>query len=192
MIAIYVAHHFGPTITNTNTWSNPLVLSMLKPQDRRFAEQAVLDHPHPTEHEIQEAEAALKPYVAAAQPLGFLQKRWFPLAAFGACLVIYVALPALVCALLFRGGLVLWALGVAMVRSDGVRASRVRVFWRILVAWSPLLLAPLVLGGLTVAFSALTALLLLALLILGLTVGFGLLPHRSLPDRIAGTWLVPR
>ena len=53
-------------------------------------------------------------------------------------LAVYVCLPALIAALLFRGGLVLRMAGIAFVRRDGKRASRLRVFWRALVAWSPL------------------------------------------------------
>ena len=56
-------------------------------------------------------------------------------------LVGYVCVPALIAAVLFRGGLVLWMAGISFVRRDGKRASRLRVFWRALVAWSPLCLA---------------------------------------------------
>ena len=56
-------------------------------------------------------------------------------------LAIYVCMPALIAALLFRGGLVLRMAGMTFVRRDGKRASRLRVFWRALVAWSPLWLA---------------------------------------------------
>jgi len=110
----------------------------------------------------------------------------------GVALLLYVGFPALVCALLFRGGLVLWALGVAIVRTDGVRASRLRVFWRSLVAWSPIVLAPVLMGMLTVLVGALWAGVLLGLLIIGLAVLSLALRQRSLQDRLAGTWLVPR
>jgi hypothetical protein len=81
---------------------------------------------------------------------------------------------------------------VTFVRKDGARASRLRVFWRALVAWSPLLLA---LGLFTIlkpwlgTFGAGLAawLLVCALAILSVA-----LPNRSLPDRLAGTWPVPR
>ena len=55
-----------------------------------------------------------------------------------AALLVYVCLPALVAALLFRGGLVLLIAGVTYVRKDGQRASRLRLLWRAMVAWSPL------------------------------------------------------
>jgi len=192
LVAIYLANHFRPTITNANTWSNAFVLSLISRESRRFAEQSVVEHSNPTEQEIQEAETALKPYVKATKPLGFLQERWFPLVAAGVALLLYVGFPALVCALLFRGGLVLWALGVAIVRTDGVRASRLRVFWRSLVAWSPIVLAPVLAGMLTELVGALWAVLWIGLLMIGLAVWSLALRQRSLPDRLAGTWLVPR
>ena len=52
-------------------------------------------------------------------------------------LFVYVGLPALVAALLFRGGLVLLIAGVTYVRRDGARASRLRLFWRAIVVWGP-------------------------------------------------------
>ena len=192
LVAIYLANHFRQTITNANTWSNAFVLSLISEESRRFAEQSVVEHSNPTEQELQETETALKPYVRATKSLGFLQERWFPLVAAGVALLLYVGFPALVCALLFRGGLVLWALGVAIVRTDGVRASRLRVFWRGLVAWSPIVLAPVLMGMLTVLVGALWAAVLLGLLIIGLAVLSLALRQRSLQDRLARTWLVPR
>jgi len=51
--------------------------------------------------------------------------------------------------------LLLRMLGVAVVRKDGARASRLRVFWRSLVAWSPVWCAP-VLFALFVPLLAMT------------------------------------
>jgi len=192
LVAIYLAHHFRPTITNANTWSNAFVLSLISGESRRFAEQSVVEHPDPTEQEIQEAETALRPYVRATKPLGFLQERWFPLVALGMALLVYVGLPALVCALLFRGGLVLWALGVAIVRADGVRASRLRVFWRSLVAWSPVALAPVLTAVLAPVVGVFGSAALVTALVLSLAVLSLVHRERSLQDRLAGTWLVPR
>ena len=94
---------------------------------------------------------------------------------------------------LFRGGLALRIAGVAFVRRDGVRASRRRVFWRALVAWSPLFLA--LLGPLQNWYEPRYAALgeaALCGLLLGLAILSVSLPERGLPDRLAGTWPVPR
>ncbi|MCX6924402.1 MAG: hypothetical protein NT154_14490 [Verrucomicrobia bacterium] len=106
-------------------------------------------------------------------------------------LLAYVGLPALVAALVFRGGVVLLIAGVTYVRKDGQRASRLRLLWRALVTWSPL-----------VPMAGLSALALakhwpwqpwLALALLGLLTAVSIaLPTRGLQDRLAGTWPVPR
>jgi hypothetical protein len=142
--AIYVASHQRAVITNAGSWSNYLALVLIPPGENRiFAEQAVADHPQPTEKEIEAATALVRPFVPQANPMNILGQVWMlPLVAWMS-LLMYVALPALLAALLFRGGLLLRMLGLAVVRKDGARASRLRVFWRSLVAWSPLL-APVV------------------------------------------------
>lgn len=192
LVAIYTANHFRQTITNANTWSNAFVLSLISPESRRFAEQSVVEHSSPTEQEAQEAETAIKPYVKAYKPLGFLQERWFPPLVVGVTLLVYVGLPALVAALLFRGGLVLWVLGVAIVRADGSRASRLRIFWRSIVAWSPMLLAPVLVVMLKPLIGVFWAATLVGALIIGLAVLSLTFRQRSLQDRIVRTWLVPR
>ncbi|HOA60962.1 MAG: protein kinase [Verrucomicrobia bacterium] len=192
LIAIYIAEHFRSTITNTETWSSPFVASMITIENRRFAERSVLEHPHPPAQEVEEAERALKPYVEASSSAGILEERWFPFMVFLVGLCVYVGLPALVCALAFRGGLVLRALGVAIVRHDGAPASRLRVFWRGLMAWSPVLLAPLLFGMLRGPLGPFGAAVLSSLLAIGLTALSLAHPQRNLQDRFAGTWLVPR
>ncbi|HRZ36008.1 MAG TPA: protein kinase [Candidatus Paceibacterota bacterium] len=192
LIAIYIAEHFRSTITNTETWSSPFVASMISGENRQFAERSVLEHPRPTAQEVEEAGRALKPYVEASSSPGILQERWFPFMVFLVGLCVYVGLPALLCALAFRGGLVLRALGVAIVRKDGAPASRLRVFWRGLVAWSPVLLAPLLFGMLKGPLGPVWAAVLPGLLAIGLTILSLADRQRNLQDRIAGAWLVPR
>ncbi len=101
-------------------------------------------------------------------------------------------------ALVFRGGLRHYLLGVRLVRRDGRRAGRLRCAWRALVAWLPLV--PLgfwiflqectwrprivYLGDLCWLATGLLAVLSIALMLRT--------PARSLHDRLAGTWLVPR
>ena len=192
LIAIYIAEHFRSTITNRETWGSPFVVSMITGENRRFAERSVLEHPHPTAQEVEEADRALKPYVEAASSPAIFQERWFPFMAFLVGLCVYVGVPALLCALAFRGGLVLRALGVAIVRQDGAPASRLRVFWRGLVAWSPVLLAPLLFGMLKGPLGPFWAAVLPGLLAIGLTILSLADRQRNLQDRIAGAWLVPR
>ena len=189
--AIYIAHHYRGLITNETSWSSPFVLAMIKGDARKFAEQSVAEHPAPTPEEIKQADAALKKLVPEEQPFAGKPPPGLPAFVITVSLVFYVCLPALVAALLFRGGLVLLIAGVTFVRQDGRRASRLRLLWRALVTWSPSLLA----------FFLCTLALAkhwvwqpwLALALLGLLAALSLaLPRRGLQDRLAGTWPVPR
>jgi hypothetical protein len=64
-------------------------------------------------------------------------------------LLFFVAIPALIAAISFRGGLVLLAFGLGVVREDGLPASRIRVFWRSLLTWSVLFIPDVVGRGAT-------------------------------------------
>lgn len=190
--SIYIAQHYRATITNDARWTDLLAMSLIKGAHRKFAEQSVAELATATDKEIADAEAAVSRCCPVTDPMSFMRKPWMPPLVFGTTLAIYVGLPAVVAALLFRGGLILLAAGVTFVRRDGVPASRLRIFWRALVAWSPLIAAPVVGGLLKLGLSSLTSAL-LALLIMAVPAIISLaLPHRGLPDRLAGTWPVPR
>jgi hypothetical protein len=100
-------------------------------------------------------------------------------------------------AVVFRGGLSLRLAGLALVRSDGRDALRVQCAWRVVVVWLPVVavLLPVVwidlrrldllwlcpiLQGLAVLLLAVPAVLALRF------------PRRSLPDWLAGTYVVSR
>ena len=194
--AIYIAQHYRAMITNPASWSNPLVVSVINGQARHFAEQSVAAHPAPTEAEIKQADAAVGMLVPKGGTFTGMLPPWFPAIAVLGTLVIYVCLPAQVAALLFRGGLVLLRARVTFVRRDGARASRLRVFWRALMAWSSLAVGGVVFGALLGVFGgrarALPAALIAGLVVCGLAILSVALPRRGLQDRLAGTWPVPR
>jgi eukaryotic-like serine/threonine-protein kinase len=158
---IYLASHYRAAITNPASWKSPFVMFSVPPQNRLFAEQSVTNYPNPTTNEIAEAETAMKPILsmvqASAAMEGFYQKPWFIAFIFGSLLYIYVCFPALFSALVFRGGLVQLVGGVKLVARDGRPASRLRVFWRSLVAWSPMVFVPILLALLIPLQAALTA-----------------------------------
>jgi hypothetical protein len=191
-IAIYISSRYGDLITDANTWQSMYARSMISGAKRKFAEESVSRHPDPSDEEIEEAAAAVEPITGAMSSSNPMNQRWFPLVVFGSTLVIYVALPALLAALLFRGGVVMRALRVAVVLREGTPASRWRVAYRGLFTWGPVVLWPLAAVFLSRVAGDLWAAVLL--------VGFGLavlfisvmLPERSLQDRLAGTQLVPR
>jgi eukaryotic-like serine/threonine-protein kinase len=194
--AIYIAHHYRATITNASSWSSPMALSLIKGKARRFAEQSVADYPAPTKEELEEADAAVGRVMPKVVPSTAMLPPWMPAAATLGALVIYVGIPALAAALLFRGGLVLLLARVTFVRKDGKRASRLRVFWRALVAWSSLALGGAVFASVLAMLHGRAAVLPAALagglVVCALALLSLALPKRGLQDRLAGTWLVPR
>ena len=84
------------------------------------------------------------------------------------------------------------ALGIAVVRRVGADASRGRMLWRACVAWSWLPLAAFATALLNSSGHSSTSILIVGLPLLGLLIWSAAVPRRSLPDRLAGTWLVPR
>jgi hypothetical protein len=188
LVAVFIAGHYRSTITNQASWNSPFSQLMIKGEARQFAEKSVTGNPAPTEKEITEAEAALKPFLPGPEIF-----KPHPLLIMKVMLAIFVCLPALIAAALFRGGLVLRIAGMACVRRDGVRASRRRVFWRALVAWSPLFLA--LFGSMQNWYEPRNAALgeaVLCGLVCGLAILSIAMPERGLQDRLAGTWPVPR
>jgi hypothetical protein len=191
-VAVFIASHYRATVANDAIWNSPIALAMIKGQQRQFAQQSVADYPAPTKEEIAAADAAVDPVVGPLLKISMPH----PLFIVTVTLAVYVCLPAWIAALVFRGGLVLRLAGIMFVRRDGKRASRLRMFWRALVAWSPLwlgLIGFMIIVGKpdTAVFTGSPFLLNLALYC-GLAVLSVALPERGLPDRLAGTWPVLR
>jgi hypothetical protein len=189
--AIYIASHYRAAITNDASWSSIFALSLVKGEDRLFAEQSLAQYPAPTDSEIAEAGAALKKFLPGPALFAMFRQPSFVLMTLMVSLAIYVCLPALIAALAFRGGLVLLVTGLTFVRPDGAPASRGRLLWRALIAWSPLLPA-LVLSALSLGLKSPGCAALALAGISGLTLLSVALPERGLQDRLAGTWPVPR
>jgi hypothetical protein len=124
--------------------------------------------------------------------------------------------PAMICtipllwlfwAFVFRGGLSLRLMGLALVRADGRKALRLQCAWRALLVWAPVTALLLATASLDYLFWAtegeeppawwvtwlppLTWWLALGLLVAYFVLAFRR-PTRSLHDRLAGTYLVPR
>jgi hypothetical protein len=190
-VAIYIAQHYAGLITNAASWSSPYVLAMIKGDARKFAEQSVAEHPAPTAAEIAETDAAVGKFMPKQQVFAEKVSASLPVMVLAASLLVYVGLPALVAAMLFRGGVVLLIAGVTFVRRDGLRASRLRLFWRSLVAWGPVV--PMFALSIVAMARHLTWQPWLGLALLGLLAAVSVaLSERGLQDRLAGTWPVPR
>ena len=218
---IHISSAFGHLIRDDKVWSAPMVKGMLRPHRRAIAEGAVAHHPSPTEQEVQEARAMLRPILE--QPIhshptdgvvdnqtsqapgrkaggGMLMPEQDPgLMSFimsGAmlfCLMVAAAL-SLLCAVAFRGGMLMHMLGIAVVTARGRQATRLRMLWRALIAWSPVICTALVLkfsDGRSPA--AITAPIITLLSLTAALAIVSLIPRRRSPqDHLAGTWLVPR
>jgi uncharacterized RDD family membrane protein YckC len=199
---IYIAGRFRQMITNPATWTS-LVGATISRDQRTTAEQLIATHPAPSEAEFQKSAEVVQPFLKGQWPhdlenlRGKLAKPKILIPAAAWILVMCSAVPSLIAALLFRGGLVLRALGLTIVRNDGESASRFRIFWRSLVAWSPLLILTLIVSRSIPMLEGLSleqAILMSngAILGTGVLLWAALLPERGLHDRVAGTCLIPR
>jgi len=192
---IYIAGRFRPLITNSVQWDGVMAKAIILPPQKVLAERIIATHPKITPEELTEAKTAVEsqfPIIppAAEQEAAFLpQMSWILPMMLYAGTLIFVVLPCFAAALLFRGGLAMRILGMAVVGRNG-RPSRLRTFWRNFIAWLPFLCSPMLVkaaGHFTgPLWSVLVAAGVLALLTL-----FSLALRRSLQDRLAGTWLVP-
>ena len=203
-LEVYVAGRFGKTISDRAVWYSPVFQSFFnqpfsKKDKRKIAQRAVKNHPDPSEGEVTEAATRLVTFLdempdelpgvresedqmrvsVVSMPAGFL--------------LVFVAVPSMICALLFRGGLLMYLFGIAVVAKDGSRASRLRAAWRSMVSWSPFILAPVLMAilaptGLGIGPAALIAVALsIALIAWSIS-----MPGRGIPDRLAGAYPVPR
>lgn len=165
--------------------------------------------------------AAMLVFMASGLQSSGLIHTAFLIGIFAGLFTLYlVSFFALGAALLFRGGLLMHLADVTVVNRDGTPASRWRVFWRNLIAVLPLTL--LLLLGTIGYYNIRTATwgiwllnyitinithggwmdveeMLVAAGLIGLiglqvilTIISLVLPNRSLQDRLAGTWLVPK
>jgi hypothetical protein len=200
-LEVYIAGRFRQAITNPATWTG-LAGALIPPDQRTAGERLIAARPAPTEKEFRQAAGIVEPSLKSG-PAGGRAKEF---AGFVILLVQVImwtllaasALPSLLAALLFRGGLVLRVLGLAIVKKDGAKASRLRILWRSLIAWCPaLLLLPTLMARLVPLFGALPGdramgMILVLIVTVSLWVWAALLLERGLHDRLAGTCLVPR
>jgi hypothetical protein len=205
-LEIYIAGRFGGLIDNSDVWMSPYALQMIPSKYRDRVARIVAKHGRPSPQQFDAARAALGQAIGSDGELAIAPRSpgidagdlgWLVPIALGG--FIWAAFFSLVAALFFRGGLLMRALGIAVVTADGTEASRGRVLWRACLAWSwlPAVLTLIVLltTGTTATPPGTTATALVAAIGLPLIIVVAwsaLRPDRSLPDGLAGTWLVPR
>jgi hypothetical protein len=203
---VYIAGRFGKAISDPAIWSSPVAVA-ITPDMRERARQIVAKYPNPSEKELTEAKAVVEPFVGGIDRVASsMGESSFSMAAMqaGFGMMMPLAFGSIFCALVFRSGLAMLIFGVVAVKRDGSRAGRLRVFWRALVTWSPVLFGlvgfaalglwlfagPDSAEGFTFAMGVAGELALGLFAVLAVV--SALLPERGLQDRLAGTWLVPR
>lgn len=197
---IHMAGHHRAVIEDSNFWAHPVVSEILTGEHREIATDALANHPTVTVRRLEEADAILdllRPVIRAADTN---VPEWTAVGVFWG-LLFFVALIDLGCAMIFGEGLFLRLLGVASVKRNGKKASRLRVLGRTLLVWSPFAAGATLslwlwfvwLPGFNTSARALVwALGILSILILAGIAWAVWKPARGLQDMVAGTWLVPR
>ena len=199
-LEVYVAARHADLIRDERTWREGWTLLRFNGSKLRPRAEAILaKHPAPSADDVAAASAIVEPFLKTerdkarrnASARGLLSIGGFFVA--GATAV--MAVVGLLSALLFRGGLLLRLLGIAIVSKDGA-ATRLRAFWRAVIAWSPAVLSGIALAMGAAGGSSRTTWLLIelaSLLLFIVGVAYAVRhPGRGLQDRFAGTWLVPR
>ncbi len=204
----YIAGTYGHIVGDALQWDSPLGRSLLRPKQRATVEKIVQDHPRPTAEEVSKAKALLQPLLDTrvaerAREFGLEGRKhmldFISLSVMGVYLF-STAILSFFCAIAFRGGLVMRILGIAVVTNQGADASRLHMLWRSLIAWSPILLMPVLysfdapLMEKTGDQDVIRIIGLIAMVVLSLALGLAAIAtrDRGFHDRLARTWLVPR
>lgn len=193
----YIAGRFGHVLT-TDVWSSQFAVSVLTAKERKTATEVYARHREVSAEAmaaargvlggalVADAELDAAPRSAAKEQSHF---RMWPMALGG---FIWAALLSLVCAPLFRGGLLMRTLGIAVVTRDGADASRGRMLWRVCIAWSWLPVAAILIAMLAPVAGVGAIVPVVTILVFGVVIWSATTPGRSLQDRLSGTWLVSR
>lgn len=197
---VHIAGKYGHVIRDSHAWFSPMFKTTLKPDLRAAAERMVAEHPQPTSEEMKKAETLLQPLIKGLEDPAIFAKHGDirhilnSMTGLVMCWVMTAtAVVSLVCAVLFRRGLLFQILGISVVTDNGADASRLRLLGRGLIAWSPVLLSAVTLY-LSMAGSPSNLIapsLVMGVLVLVFAIASIIPRERSLQDMLAGTWLVP-
>ncbi|TWU42374.1 protein kinase domain-containing protein [Novipirellula artificiosorum] len=191
----YVAGQTQQRLADPDAWKSLAMRGLIPAAQQRLAEQIASEMPPPSDQQMTAATTQVKELLGAPSTL-----IGFPVVPFAVLaglmqLLILIAIPSLLWALLFRGGPLLRVFGIVIVNGDGSRASRMRVLWRSVISWSPLLLPfPLlwILSNKETTAYLWSIPIITAASFMILSWVSALIPSRGISDRLAGTFLVPR
>ena len=199
----HLASRYRATLADEDYWSQLLLqeFDSLEEQARALVTRYPADVPPLSDEE----RASLAPQLVGADAVylseigtGMQRMAAMVLGVLSMVMVINAMVVTTVSALAVPGGVVLRALGFAVVRTDGRQVGRLRSLLRVWIGWSPVVLWWGSLGAdpvtTLVAAELVTVggfVVMLSLWCLGIA-WLIVTPERGLHDRIAGTWLVPR
>jgi serine/threonine protein kinase len=211
-LEVYIRGNFRRTLREAAATAEPVPLPLQDGPLLRRAE-GVLRGPIPSRDEVAQAGAVLQSLLeprksmvprVSGEAVSATSSR------VGLVVVILGLIGSVLAPMFFRGGLLMHALGLAVVTESGVEVSRVRALCRALLAWTPGylyvllaaqrtdLLTPVQRAIPTIAITTPTSLPMSGAPAVGLWVlALGAFyaayrPTRGLQDFLTGTWLVPR
>ena len=195
-LELYVADRFGPALADERTWQDPRSAGLLTPL-RPIAARILAGQSTPSGEERRAAHAAAT--ARLGKPVSIRSQAISIATLLPAIVALVSAIAAVLSALLFRGGLLLRSLGLAVVSLRGSEVSRSRAAWRAVAAWSPILLLWIYVWAWSAAgrelidtFSDGWAIAAAALAAAAGCVWAVVNPARGLAERATGTCLVPR
>jgi hypothetical protein len=196
-LEVLLAGRYRAIVADPETWTNAYMAGRIVVEQTKAAQQILVDYPiPPSAKEVAHAEEIAEKMSKIRQTLEPFEEFsifLLGLMVFGATLLFYVALPSPFVALCFRGGLIWLLTSVTAVKSNGDKASRLRLLWRDLIAWSPIFIYPFATAFLMpLSPDYVVPNVILVTVVVVLTLWSLWLPRRGLPDRLAGTWLVMR
>jgi uncharacterized RDD family membrane protein YckC len=143
-LEIYVADRFRAELADERTWQDPRTAGLLTPL-RPIASRILSSRRTLTDDARRAAHAAAE--ARLGNPVSIRSQAVKIATVLPAVVLLLSAVAAVLSALLFRGGLLLRSLGLAVVSLRGREISRARAASRALVAWSPILLLWIYVGA---------------------------------------------
>lgn len=194
-VSIVVADRFRDTIVDHEVWNSPGTDWFIEADSRRQLENFLTLHAGASEAQVASATARLSPYHAVIRELSwtpdepFYRLSMLTFLVGGICsfVLALVAFPSLLFAILLGDSPLLRSLDIAIVRADGVQASRWRVLWRITALWTMVFLAL----GLIFLLASLGKVSIAWLIAVAWIIQM-FTAERGAQDWVAGTYLVPR
>jgi hypothetical protein len=209
-IRTYFVNHFGDVLADDAFWGNQELTQGFSESERNFLRKALSENTEPSPRAAEEAES-LVAKIQEQERVESVQTAWIVIGGFVCGAAAFSLLEFLGC-LIFGQSPILRPFGIAMVDRQGHTVTRLRLLWRWLIIWGPTgVIGSIGAGVAAFALAARTtsdlqfgtdtdhiiAILGWVLPTCAVAVWLGMLtyailrPQQSLPDRLAGTRLVP-